>query len=402
MRRERNLTVRYALVQLFIWAEYGFLFSYANQYLTERLHLTDTAAGLVLGIATGLSFLLQPPLTVLAERTDARRVLLLSAVCSAAFAFAALLPLGTAATVILFALSCVALQIMPSFANALGMAGIRSGRTINFGLARGIGSTCFGLAARAAAPLIGWMGRQAIPLSGALMALGVAVAALLFPTVERCGTAEAAQAPDRAAVFFRKNRRFAVLLAGIVLLYIGHNVLSNCMFRIAQSKLPDGAVDAATDLQGTALLIAALVELPTMFLFTRMLRWARCDLWLVISSVFMTLRLLLTLVLPDALGLCLAQLTQLSGFALIAVSSVYYVGTVIERRNVVKGQTYLGAANTLGCLLAYILGGVLIDAIGVSEMLGVCLALSVVGMVLMLLARQRVERTVGTPLEKQN
>lgn len=395
MKTNRNLTARYALIQTFLWAEFGFMFSYGNQYLTERLHLTDTAAGLVLGIATGLSFLLQPPLTALAERTETRRVLVLAAGCSAACALATLLPLGTAATVVLFALACVALQVMPSFSNALGMAGIRSGQTINFGLARGIGSTCFGLGARAAAPLIGWMGRQAIPLSGAVMALGVAVSVLLFPAADGQRAVQSAEKPDNAREFLRGNRRFLVLLVGIVLIYIGHNALSNCMFRIAQSKIPGGAVDAATDLQGTALLIAALVELPTMFLFTRLLRRVRCDVWLVLSGAFMTLRLALTWLVPSAVGLCLAQVTQMLGYALLAVSSVYYVGTVIDRRNVVKGQTYLGSANTLGCLLAYVLGGVLIDGTGVNGMLIFCLVLSVVGLVLTLLSRERVERTAG-------
>ena len=395
MKTNRNFTARYALIQTFLWAEFGFMFSYGNQYLTERLHLTDTAAGLVLGIATGLSFLLQPPLTALAERTETRRVLVLAAGCSAACALATLLPLGTAATVVLFALACVALQVMPSFSNALGMAGIRSGQTINFGLARGIGSTCFGLGARAAAPLIGWMGRQAIPLSGAVMALGVAVSVLLFPAADGQRAVQSAEKPDNAREFLRGNRRFLVLLVGIVLIYIGHNALSNCMFRIAQSKIPDGAVDAATDLQGTALLIAALVELPTMFLFTRLLRRVRCDVWLVLSGAFMALRLALTWLVPSAVGLCLAQVTQMPGYALLAVSSVYYVGTVIDRRNVVKGQTYLGSANTLGCLLAYVLGGVLIDGTGVDGMLIFCLVLSVVGLVLTLLSRERVERTAG-------
>lgn len=395
MNKKQNFTVQYAAIQLFLWAEYGAMFSYTNQYMTERLLLTDSVAGLILGIATGLSFALQPPLTALAERTGARRVLILSAACSAICALLTLLPLGTAAAALLFAASCVALQVMPSFANALGMAGIHSGCRINFGLARGIGSTWFGLGARLAALLIGWLGRQAIPLSGAVMALGVVAAALLFPAVGSRSKDEPEQKPDSTGEFFRKNPRFAVLLVGIILLYIGHNALSNCMFRIAQSKLPAADANAATDLQGTALMIAALIELPTMFLFTRMLRLLRCDLWLLVSGVFMSLRLLLTLVLPGAWGLYLAQVTQALGFAVMVVSSVYYVGTVIDRRNVVKGQTYLGATNTLGCLLAYVFGGVLIDTVGVNGMLIFCLVLSAAGLLLTFLSRQRVDQTVG-------
>ena len=181
----------------------------------------------------------------------------------------------------------------------------------------------------------------------------------------------------------------------MILLYIGHNVLSNCMFRIAQFKLPAASADEASAVQGTALMIAALCELPVMFLFTRLVRRVRCDVWLVVSALFMTLRLIFALVLPGAWGLYLGQLTQSMGFALFAVSTVYYVGSVIEQRNVVKGQTYLGAANTMGNLLAYLIGGILIDGIGTGGMLLTCGIVSALGVLLLILSKERVQQTVG-------
>ena len=399
MKKQHSLTWNYAALQAMIWAEYGFLFSYANPYLTEKLGLTDTVAGLIMGIATGMAFLLQPLLTAIADRTRfrVRQVLLSCSAFSALCAAATLLPLpGKLATTVLFALSCVALQVLPAFANALGMQQIRAGKRVDFGLARGVGSVCFGVGAKAATPLIAWLGMDAVALMGAVTAAGVLLATALFPsTAETSLTAEQAERPDGAAEFFRKNRRFAVLLFGIVLLYIGHNVLSNCMFRIAQLKLGSADQNAATAVQGTALMIAAVVELPTMFLFTKVVRRVRCDILLLISCVFMTLRLALTLLLPGAWGLYLVQLTQLPGFALFAVSTVYYVGSVVEKRNVVKGQTYLAAANTFGCLLAYVLGGALIDAVGVQNMLLTCTAISVAGLVLAMLSTRRVDTAVG-------
>lgn len=399
MKEKQSLTWNYAALQAMIWAEYGFLFSYANPYLTEKLGLTDTAAGLIMGIATGMAFLLQPLLTALADRTRfrVRQVLLASSAFSALCAAATLLPLSEKlATAVLFALSCVALQVLPAFANALGMQQIRAGRRVDFGLARGVGSVCFGVGAKAATPLIAWLGMDAVALMGAVTAAGVLLATALFPSTAGAAPAAAqTERPDGAAEFFRKNRRFAVLLVGIVLLYIGHNVLSNCMFRIAQLKLGAADQNAATAVQGTTLMIAAVVELPTMFLFTKVVRRVRCDILLLTSCVFMTLRLALTLLLPGAWGLYLVQLTQLPGFALFAVSTVYYVGSVVEKRNVVKGQTYLAAANTFGCLLAYVLGGALIDAVGVQNMLLVCTALSVAGLVLAMLSTKRVDTAVG-------
>ena len=274
------------------------------------------------------------------------------------------------------------------------MQAIRNGYTVNFAVARGIGSVAFGVFAKVMALCIDLWGKQSVALSGAVVALLLLLATLPFPrTVGGLGKEEESASAES---FFRREPRFLLLILASVLLYVGHNALCNCMFRVAQSKLGAQEIDAATALQGSALLIAAVAELPTMFLFTALLRKVRCDICLCLSCVFMTLRVLLTWLLPGETGLLLTQLTQMGGYALYAVASVYYVGTVVKKQDVVKGQTYLGASNTLGCLLAYVVGGVLIDAYGTDTMLLTCLISSAVGMLLMFCARQRVEKTVGT------
>ena len=395
--KQKNATAPYAFVHMMLWALYGFLFSYANPYLTNKLHLSDTAAGVTLGVATGIAFLLQPILTSVIDRTglNVRRVSIICALFTTATAGATILPVGDRATMLLFAASCVSLQTLPSFANALGMEGIRGGQQINFGLSRGLGSVFFGVGTRLAAPLIDKFGMDAVAVSGAVCAALLAFAVMLFPKGDRiCVQQE--EKPTNAREFFRENPKFIGLLVGVILLYIGHNALSNCMYRIAESKLTAGASEAAiTDVQGTALMIAAVVELPMMFLFTRLVKKVRCDIWLILSTVFMTLRLVLSLLVSSAAGLYAAQLTQMFGYALFAVASVYYVGTVISRRNVVKGQTYLGSGNTMGCLLAYVLCGSLIDMIGVNKMLIVSIVLSVIGLLCTVLCTERVKQTVG-------
>ncbi len=392
---KRDLTLRYALQQMMLWGQYGLLFSYANPYMTEQIGLSDTLAGLILGVATALAFLLQPVLTALADKTglDAKNICLSSSLLGALCAAGAIV-LPSCASV-LFALACVSLQVLPSFSNALGMQAMRAGCRVNFAISRGIGSLSFGLSAKLAAALIERFGNQAIAVSGVVCFVLFFLATLVFPRVR--GLAHTQETPSTVRRFFAESPRFLPVLLATVLLYIGHNALCNCMFRIAQSKLPlSASAEAATQLQGTALMVAAVLELPTMFLFTKLLRRARCDIWLMLSCLFMTLRLLLTWLLPGQIGMILAQTTQMGGYALFAVASVYYVGTVIPQKNVVKGQTYLGAANTLGNLLAYILGGYLIDLMGVEAMLCICFAASAAGTLVMLCAKERVTNTVGT------
>lgn len=370
---KHRISLCYALVQAAIWGSYGFLFSFANRYLLAR-GLSSLRIGLILGVATGIAFLLQPLLTALSDRFrffSCRRILALCAGFMTLCAAALLLRLTTPVIVVLYAFATVCLQALPAFANALGMNAIRNGKTLNFGVSRGIGSVLFGVAAQVAIPLIDRFGLGTVPFCSAVLGILLMAAVLAFPELEMRAE-EAAEQPTPALAFFRANGRFALLLVGVVLLYIGHNALSNCMYQIAVYKGDGNA-------QGTALLIAAFVELPTMFLFTKLLKLAKCERWLCLSCVFFTLRLALTLLLPGVYGLYAAQVAQMLGFALFAVSSVYYVGMVIDKRDVVKGQTYLAVANTLGCLIAHFLGGALIDGVGVGMALVIFTVLSILG-----------------------
>ena len=112
--RKNHATVFYALTQVAIWGTYGFLFSYANPYMTEKLGLSDTLAGWLLCLATGLACLLQPLLTAVADHTrwNVRRILLCSGLLTALCAGMTLLPgLTVAAYAVLFCGACVFLQI---------------------------------------------------------------------------------------------------------------------------------------------------------------------------------------------------------------------------------------------------------------------------------------------------
>lgn len=369
----RRAGVLYCAVQALLWSVYAALFCFANRYLLGK-GMSSFQAGAALGAATGVSFLLQPMLTALADRVSffsCRRILLLNAgvmcLCGA------LMPCSSSLPVIvgLYVLACVCLQVLPAFANALGATAMSSGARLNFGLARGMGSACFGIVSQALIPLIGRFGLQTIPLAAVLLGALFAVAVFLFPELRPKEQAPAEQATP-ALTFLRKNGAFVLLLGGTVLLFIGHNMLSNCMYQIAQFKGDGNA-------QGTALMIAAVLEVPAMFLFKGMLKYAKSGFWMCLSGVFFVLRLVLVLLLPGAAGLYIAQIPQAMGFALFTVSSVYYVGEIVAPRDAVKGQTYVVLAHTLGGLIAQFLGGALIDGVGVGMALSVCIALSIVG-----------------------
>ena len=77
------------------------------------------------------------------------------------------------------------------------------------------------------------------------------------------------------------------------------------------------------------------------------------------------------------------------GWALIAVSSVYYVNSIMDEQDAIKGQAYMTMTYTLGSVIGALLGGALIDMAGVNMMLVFGTAAAAVGMVIMLAASEK-------------
>lgn len=172
-------------------------------------------------------------------------------------------------------------------------------------------------------------------------------------------------------------------LTGCVLVYISHVLLNSFTFQIVQEK---GGTSAE---MGTAMAMASLFELPTMFLFAFMLKKVRCDIWFRISGIFFFLKTLGTLLAPNILSFYAVQVFQMLGWALITVSSVYYVNAIMEKQDAIKGQAYMTMTYTLGSVAGALIGGALIDGMGVVSMLIFATVSAAAGMGIMLFMAQR-------------
>ena len=85
---------------------------------------------------------------------------------------------------------------------------------------------------------------------------------------------------------------------------------------------------------GTASAIAAICELPTLFLFGYIIRKFRCDLLLKTAGIFFTIKALGTLLgIPVFYGV---QIFQMLGWGLMTAASVYYVNALMEPEDAIK------------------------------------------------------------------
>ena len=75
----------------------------------------------------------------------------------------------------------------------------------------------------------------------------------------------------------------------------------------------------------------------------------------------------------------------MGGWAVIAIASIYYINELMDPEDLVKGQAYYSMAYTIANLTASLLGGRLIDTLGVNAMLIVGTIAAAVGWVIVLI-----------------
>lgn len=395
LEKKENLTAGYAAVQCFYWMAFGGMVGFISVYLLDRGY-TNTQIGILIAVAGTFSAILQPMLAGYADRAKSlslKKIILITLGIQLAFGILLLATYRSSflLTGVFYACCMMIGQVLTPLVNALGMESINQGKKLNFGIARGMGSGGYAFVVYVIGIAVGRMGAVSVPIAMILITGGLMISILLFPfqkqqkeQTEETKQEEGSRAEGRNPfLFFLKYKRFSITLAGCVLVYISHVLLNSFTFQIVESK------GGGSPEMGTAMAIASLVELPTMFLFGFMLKKIRCDIWFRISGIFFFLKSLGTLIAPGMRTFYGVQFFQMLGWGLIIVSSVYYVNSIMEKEDVIKGQAYMTMTYTLGSVVGALLGGALIDSMGVPSMLIFATCSAAAGMVIMLLSTQR-------------
>lgn len=382
----KNRTLGYALIQSFFWVCYAAVMGFVSMYLLQA-GFDNSQVGLMIAAAGLLSALLQPVVAAYADRPGSMSLgalIRLSGLATLACALGLIFIRGNKAlTGLLYGLSMVLLQLTTPLVNALGIATVNSGEKMNFGVARGFGSLGYAAAAYLIGLLAQRFGAVTVPIC---MAAGFAFMVL---SVTGYGPVKRENAPaaerGKKGGFLRRYPRYAAVLAGLVLIFVSHVVLNSFIYQIVEFK------GGGSQEMGVAMAFASLIELPIMFLFGWMLKKARCHVWFRLAGVFFFLKCLGTLLCGDIPGFYAVQLFQMFGWALMTVSSVFYINAIMAPEDSVKGQACFTMSMTLGNVVGAIAAGRILDAFGVQAMLAFGTASALAGAVIVLIFAQRTE-----------
>ena len=366
--KKRNLTFSYALVQLFYWVNFAAVTGFTSIYLLHA-GFSNTQIGILIAAAGVISSILQPILASYADRPSSPSLKKILITCSVImFLLAAALLIFQSSLILtgFFYTAAITFQhILMPLINSLGMETLNQGKKLNYGAARGTGSASYAITAYILGIIVAMMREITIPVSILLgsLTLLLVLAAFPFQKSRRTTDDRKEKSSDGLVYFLRKYKRFSVTLFGCIFIYMSHILINNFAFQIVESK------GGGSSEMGLAIALAAFSELPTLFLFGFMLKKVRVDIWFRLSGVFFLLKSLGSLLAPNIAVFYCIQVFQMFGWALMTVSSVYYVNSVMEEQDVIKGQAYMTMMYTLGSVLGSLIGGALIDAISVNAML---------------------------------
>ena len=376
----RRLRGAYGALNGVYWMLCCLAYSFSSNFLLGRGY-SNSALGAIVAAGYILGLALQTPAAALADRTARAPLaviggstLAVGAVTAAVLFLPGRGPVLTAVYVLWLALIIMLQPLVNAFAYYIE----RLGTAIPFGVCRAVGSLTYGVLAAVLGRVILRTGVNAVPAAGLVTA---ALMLALMAWFSRAGTPSPAAERDisSGAGSVLKDSRFRALLIAAVLLFFSHSFLSGYMLQIVRGV---GGDDAD---MGMLTMYVAVLELPTMFLFDRLLRRFSCAGMLRFAAVFFAVKNLLVLVSGSLGGVYGGMTFQLLGYALFIPASVRYAGELSGPQNANRAQAYVTALSTLGSVCASGFGGVLIDALGLRAALAITSASACLGALVMAL-----------------
>ncbi|QUO21599.1 MFS transporter [Clostridiaceae bacterium Marseille-Q4143] len=389
----RKLMIQYCILQGSYWASFCVIYAFATVFLLSR-GFESSMIGVIIAAGNILGVILQPMVASIADRSEKISLHKLTAMLSVIMILLLVLlyfvPNGLLAVAVLFLLTDTFLQVIQPLINSVSVYYVNQGVSVDFGSARGIGSLSYAAASYILGIVVEKFGTRSILMAGILVALVLLVTVLSMPVLSssaasRLGEKEPEQNDAGLLVFAGRYKNFMLTLAGITLLFTFHNMNNAYLIKVIEN------VGGTSADMGRMLSIAAVTELPVMFLFSRISKHFKSSTLLMVSSAFFAIRAAGFMLAGNVMTMYLAAMLQIGSFALYIPSSVYYVNETMLDQDKFKGQAVMTATNTLGGVFGSLFGGFLIDNAGVGAMNTVCFAMAAAGAVLVFLFAGRHE-----------
>ena len=378
--------MRYIIINATYFAVYSGIHAYASVFLLEK-GFTNTLIGITLALANILSVIFQPFVAGLIDkqgRLTNRNVSMAStALLLTGSVLLLLIKSGVVVIFIIFALIYMVQMVYQPIITAMYFEYEAAGCHIYYGLARGLGSCGFAVVSVFTGMAIGRFGVNILMILDIIF-LTVALVVLYFfkkPEVPSVASSEeTGVAHNNLLVFTKTYPAFMLFVVAGVCFFFAHNAINDYMIQIIT---PLGGTEAS---MGTAVFIAALLELPTMALIDKIMKKISVKNLLLISAAAFLIKTLLMLIAPNMTVVYISQAMQMFAYAVFIPAGAYFVNQTMAKFDQVKGQAYINCSITLGGVFSSLICGRLLDIRGPHFMLIVSLAVTTAGLAIAFVA----------------
>ncbi len=369
-----SINNKYKMTQGLFWMMFCIGTGFISLYLQDR-GIGTVGIGAVTALFGALAALLQPILGGICDRSSRitwRRMILMLAIPFLVLCIIMpFVPGKWVGAVFIGALLLLGNIIMP-FINSANFYYTQAGEYINFGVARGIGSGLYAVLALLIGALAQKFGAQVVPICGiAITFFFIIVIFRMPPTNEVVKKIPKDKSKQKA--FLLRYPVFVIMLLAALMMLTSHNIATTYLLQIIQSLGGDSSQ------LGVALAIQAIVEVPVLFSFSKLIKRFRPATLMLIASVGYAIRAILYALSSSLIMLYLTQFTQMFSFAIFASASVYYTSESIKEEDQTTGQAYMGSMMAAGTVIGSLLGGWLLQLAGMGTMLIANVIVSLLG-----------------------
>jgi len=190
--------------------------------------------------------------------------------------------------------------------------------------------------------------------------------------------------------FLLRYPAFTFMLLACLLMLTAHNILNTFLLQIIQS------LGGNSSQLGVALAIQAVVEVPVLFGFSKLLKRFRPSSLMLTAAIGFALKALLYAMSSSVLMVYFIQLAQMISFALFVSASVFYTSEIMTKADQNTGQAYMTSMIAAGTVLGSLSGGWMLELSGMTTMLAVNVIIALVGVGLALISVKNKRFLVNT------
>lgn len=366
----------YSAIQFLYFAISAAMYGFSSLYLLNK-GFSNSQIGIVLALSSVLAIILQQIIASFIKKTNFSLNKLLVYLYILIVILSLVLYIfklsGYAFAGILVALFFIGKATEPY------ITAIHSGyKEIQFSIARGIGSLGYSVSNFVVGQLLMKIACDYLPIIYIVPSILIIICLIIFNAPNVNENQEIKR--DDKINLLKEYPHFYLFLLGVMLISTTHNFTGLFLLQIITR------IGGTSANLGIASAISAVCELPAMALYKKYYKKLGNRNLLMFSGVMWVLKNLFIALASNIYLVYAAQLLQFFSFAIYVPSTERHLSHVIPQSEYLKGQALIASSLVIGSLIASLLGGFLIDKLGINTSVLVMQSFAIVGVVFFIIS----------------